>query len=732
MTATRDSGRNILRPRARMLHTLGDELISNDTVAVIELVKNAYDADATIVVVKFHSPLEKGQGAIEVIDNGHGMSLETIQTTWMEPATNFRVQNRHTSEFGRRVLGEKGIGRFASARLAESLTLISRQTDALDEIWTYFDWTQFDDEEKYLDQVEILWNLSEPTEICPGGTIDKAKKYEKHLLNSERYHGTILLLDKLKSTWSYQQLEELRLGLSRLVSPFHRYEQIDRNASFDIILDIPGFSNLSGVVEPPEILLKPPYVLRGTIDANGQYDVALELNGPEGRVTKSRQAQFKVESRESGGRLHTKITPRCGPFEIELRVWDRDMSSLKALGETYGSSVGEIRHELDQISGINIYRDGFRVLPYGEPQNDWLRLDLRRVQNPTLRLSNNQIVGFVLITSTNNPNLKDQSNREGIMDSPELRDLQNLIIQFMALLENERYQLRPRKDGKSVSGLFKDFDLISIRNYVVQNYPADKNLQELLGAKEAEIQDKINEAQTVIARYRRLASLGQLIDTVLHDGRTPLSKISIEAKIGLVSSNQLDLSLPAATDVKRAFELIVNESQLLADVFRKIEPFGGRKRGRPEMIRLETVIADACAILQTDITKSKVQISLPDSVTNVTVDSSEIQMVIMNLLENSLYWLNQVPPEQRAITVQVERTYPNEVVILFSDSGPGVDPDFAERIFDPYMSTKPNGIGLGLTIAGEIIREYYDGSLELLDEGPLSGATFRLTLHRRF
>src|SRR3972149_6305925 len=98
---SRTSGTQSLRPRARIMRTLGDELISDETVAVIELVKNAYDADATRVLVHFHGPLEIGKGKIEVIDNGHGMDLETIQTAWMEPAT--LVKKRRTrSESGRR------------------------------------------------------------------------------------------------------------------------------------------------------------------------------------------------------------------------------------------------------------------------------------------------------------------------------------------------------------------------------------------------------------------------------------------------------------------------------------------------------------------------------------------------------------------------------------------------------------------------------------------------------
>jgi anti-sigma regulatory factor (Ser/Thr protein kinase) len=169
--ATKNSGAQSLRPRARILRTLGDELISSETVALIELVKNAFDADATRVLVRFHAPLEIGAGKIEIIDNGHGMDLKTIQTAWLEPAT-LSKKRRTRSESGlRRVLGEKGIGRFAASRLADHLEVVTRRTKNDNEVRVFFDWSQFDDEKKYLDEVKVLWEETKPTEICPSGTI---------------------------------------------------------------------------------------------------------------------------------------------------------------------------------------------------------------------------------------------------------------------------------------------------------------------------------------------------------------------------------------------------------------------------------------------------------------------------------------------------------------------------------------------------------------------------------
>ncbi len=720
----RFSGTQALRPRARILRTFGDELISSETVAVIELVKNAYDADATRVLVCFHGSLEIGKGRIEVIDNGHGMSLETIQTAWMEPATMVRKRRPQSEQRERRVLGEKGIGRFAASRLADRLEVVTRRAVMDREVRVFFDWSQFDDEQKYLDQIKVPWEEIEPTEICPGGTIQALWGESERPEASELTHGTILRMERLRTTWGKNQLETLRTGLSRLISPFFDQDQVTRNDEFQIRLELPApFEYLSGIVEPPEALKSPHYTLKGYMDKTGHHHLTIKLRGRDG--------QEPITGRFAFPDGHT---PRCGPFHIELRVWDREAKDLAELVELYGSTLKDVRGDLNRAAGVNIYRDGFRVLPYGEPRNDWLRLDLRRVQNPTLRLSNNQVVGYVLISADDNRLLCDQSNREGLIEGPALDDLRELVEMVLAELETRRYAVRPRRKKPTTQpgGLFIDFDLAAVRDLVRRRHPDDAELLALVGEKEKDLERRVEEVQEVLARYRRLATLGQLIDTVLHDGRAPLSKISNEAHLGLRDIERARKDrVRLIRRLSQRFGTINTQSDVLATVFRKIEPFGGRKRGRPVQVRLEQVIADAFSVLDTEIAEVGVQVSPLDSDTQVTVDQAEIQEVIINLLQNSLYWLRRVPKDCRQIAVRVRRKHPDEVEILFSDSGTGVELEFRERIFEPYFSTKPDGVGLGLTIAGEIVSEYYAGDLELIDSGPLPGATFRITLRRR-
>ena len=733
-----------------MLRTLGEELISNEVVAVIELVKNAYDADATRVLIRFTEPLEPGKGRIEVIDNGSGMELQAVRSIWMEPATpSKRGAVRRTTRFKRRLLGEKGIGRFASSRLADELEVISRTKGNPAEVYGIFDWRQFDDESKYLDEILILWEERTPVEITPGGAIDLLWADADELpAPKARSNGMILRMTGLKQTWENQHFEDLRRSLARLVSPkLTKRKQDEKDPGFEVALSLPPeFSQYSSRVEPPPILKHPHYVVSGSVAPDGSFDIRYRILAEgidktvKGQLMRVKDAKGRFDLRDvKAADSDSDNTPsearpiECGPLEIELRVWDRD--ELGNVVQKTHSTIQDIRRDLDAVAGINIYRDGFRVLPYGEPQDDWLRLDLRRVQNPTLRLSNNQIYGVVHISADANPKLRDQSNREGLDENQAVWDLRDVMSEVLNRLEGLRYTARPRekkKSGRPVGGLFSGFDFNSLSEFVARRLPEDKKAKELLEQTERQFDSQLKEIQTVLGRYQRLATLGQLIDHVLHEGRQPIATINSEAALGLEDVKRAEALGPTFVSKTSArYTVIRKQGDVLSIAFRRMEPFGGRRRGRPTQLYLEEVIRDAFGIFAEDIARLNVKTSLPRSQTLVRVDSAEMQEVIINLVQNSLYWLEQVNESRREMAVAVERKGPEHVDILFSDSGPGIPEENRESIFEPYFSTKPDGIGLGLSIAGEIVSDYYEGSLQLLKSGPLKGANFLVSLRKR-
>ncbi len=348
-----------LRPRARIVRTFGEELISNDFVAIVELVKNSYDADARNVSIEFSGPLEIGQGSITIKDDGVGMSPEDVETYWMEPASISKFKLRK-SKSGRSYLGQKGIGRFSTAKLAEKLTLITRKEDYA-EVEAVFDWAQYYDPNKYLDEIEGSWEERDPSVI-------KTK-------------GTILEMSGLHSAWSENKVQELVIQLQRLVSP------VAPIRDFKITLSLPEeLSKFAGEIEPPKMLSDPDYTVRAKLDSNGKLEITYSTSNDKEEVIVHDPVI-----------LSSKGKPAFGPAEFEFRVWDRD--KLGDLALELNKSLKSVQQDLNALSGISVYRDDFRVSPYGNKGNDWLRLDLRRVQSPTLRVSNNQIVGRISITT---------------------------------------------------------------------------------------------------------------------------------------------------------------------------------------------------------------------------------------------------------------------------------------------------------------------------------------------
>ena len=348
-----------MRPRARLIGLIGEELISDEPVALVELVKNAYDADASCVEVRFNGTNPERPESIVVADDGLGMSLETVLTGWFEPGTILKRKSKR-SPGGRFYQGAKGIGRFAAARLAEALFLESKKEGENQGVSVMLDWGEFDDE-SYLDEITVDY------EVVPVIDMD---------------HGTRLILDGVRKIWQESDYEELFARLSRLISPF---EDV---TDFKINLTIPGYPQFSGEVQPPELILRPKYLLQGKLNTSGNFTGKLLVDGTEIR----KYSNHKIGDRDS--------VPRCGPLEVEIRAWDRDPQGLEPIVERHGLGIQEIRNTLNSYCGVNIYRDGFRVYPYGQRGNDWLTLDIRSRLNPVM-------------------NLREQSNHRSYQNLPE-------------------------------------------------------------------------------------------------------------------------------------------------------------------------------------------------------------------------------------------------------------------------------------------------------------------------
>jgi len=741
---TAPSGLGALRPRARLLRTLGNDLISSDKVALIELVKNCYDADANTVIIRFHGPLEEGIGRIEVWDDGHGMDVPTLQRSWLDIATDTK-RRKPKSDGGRRVLGEKGIGRLAAARLGGELMLVTRMAN-VSEVKLLIDWSQFDRDDAYLDEIEVAWEVGDPEIFSEDGAASEVFS-ESVSETWQRGHGTLLQIDRLTHGWTKEDFVELRTALTRLIRPRPvaktTPEALTPKAAeaespdFQIFIELLSVSDelqgFAGPVDTSTDLQTPHYRLSGCINKNGSATLHYVQQDPPIDVDLGTKLLWNNDKR----------APNAGPFDFEINVWDRDKEAIQRTLKAASpggpaptpKDLKGFRETLDVVAGVSIYRDGFRVLPFGESGDDWLGLDLRRVQSPTRRLSNNQIIGHIFIGADTNEGLKDQSNREGFLAGPSYSDLQSLVRAALNELETRRYTARhpdkPTTDKKG--GLFERFDLGEIRSALAASYPGDTRIMGLIDEKNRDIQEGVTEVQHVLSRYSRLATLGSLVDRVLHDGRTVVTRLKNISRFGSRDLAKASLAVEEKIAIAAdSMEQTAVQAQVLSSLFNQIEPFGGRKRGRPKEIPIVDLIQKAIAIMQVEADDRGVTLEASKTDVLTRLDEAEVLTVLVNLIQNAIYWAATQPKDApREVLVDARRNADDSLTFAVSDSGPGVPEDIRGHIFDPYFSSKPEGVGLGLSIVGNLVEDIYEGELILVDEGPLNGATFEATFRRR-
>jgi signal transduction histidine kinase len=700
------SGSAIMRARARIISLIGDELISDESVAVVELVKNAYDADATSVSVTFEG---NDPNTLTVSDNGVGMTLETVKTGWFEPGTVLKKRGEH-SPSGRLYLGAKGIGRFAAGRLGEALLMQTKKKNESEGVTVLLDWGRFDDE-SYLDEIKLDYEI---------GPISNLK------------HGTVLELSNLhaRKHWIEEDFRSLHNRLSRLISPFETKTGESEVANFEINLSIPGYPDLTGKVQPHELTNKPKYRLVGSLSPEGIFDGEIEFDGKKSKEINNRKLSAKDE------------TVSCGPFDVEIRAWDRDRPGLSPYMLQFDQSLAGIRRILDEYCGVSIYRDGFRVYPYGEKGTDWLSLDTRSRQTPTFRLANNQIIAAVRISRDDNPNLIDRTNREGLVHNSDYTALTTWFIRVLALLEDERYKVRPREETKpeEMSTLFEPFDISEVVAEADKQLGKAHPVSKMVRQKDTDIREGVKRLQAHYSRVLLAAGLGQLVDIVIHEIGAPLGRVSRDVEhlekrlMGTFSSNALDklMGNGAYKELIGTFTKIKAWLEQIGNLREKLIPKAAGKRGRTSSFAVKDEIDDNLELFAGLIAKQKIacKVRAPNQPIVAHMSRSDLWQIIANILDNSIYWLTRHHGDGKGGNIDIQlTTLKHGFRIRFSDDGPGVAEEDVERIFDQEFSRKPNGMGLGLFIARQLIEPY--GKLTYRDDCKLPGAGFEASFEER-
>ena len=707
-----ETGTHKIRPAGRLLLTIGRDLIQDPYAAVVELVKNAYDADSEDVDVEFSALPERKDYSITVADGGHGMSRSDVIDKWMVPSTSDKLRRR-ISPAGRVMQGRKGVGRYAASVLGKDLLLETVSVQG-EKTTVYIDWSDFEKSE-YLDQIEILVETSPTTD--PSGT-----------------RLTITGHDVPFSEWNQQQFDKLRFELRRLKSPVGL---VLSNDDFRMNLRVSGFPNVDNIAEtidPYPIFDLFDYKVSGTINTAGtgnlKYSIQKIRNVPDTSI-----------------QLNLGGPTECGDLFLDIRVYDRDSSSIdsliqRGLKDDSGSYVGNLqaRQLLNEYNGIGVYRNGFRIRPLGDPDFDWLKLNEQRVQNPSLRIGSNQAIGFVQIQSDDESGLIEKSARDGLRDNRAFDRLKEITKHVIGELESRRFQYRRQiglsrpaaKIERELGSLFSSDALrrdvrSTLSKYGVKQDTAQEILNIIL--RDEEEKNKVaDDLRQAVAVYQGQATLGKIINVILHEGRRPLNFFRNEIpnlrywhKSFLTSGN------PESLDrVISIGDGIGNNAEVFVTLFGRLDPLAAGKRSRKSSLNLKNTITGVFSVFSAEFKTHSVavQVNSPDDFM-ISGWSQDVYSIFTNLIDNSLYWMTEKNTTEKSIIVDVATDGYSLLHIDYRDTGPGIDPGLIanEVIFEPQFSTKPSGTGLGLPIAGEAASR---NGLELKAFESETGAWFRL------
>ena len=483
---------------------IGDQLIRDPGIAVFELVKNAYDADATRVTVTMAHADDGLSGCIIVEDDGTGMSFETVTGAWLEPGTDVRQRQREVDGYrtplhGRLPLGEKGVGRFAVDKLGSSVRLITR-VEGGREVVLEVDWDKLA-AEHYLEDANVTVTERGP-EFFNTGT------------------GTRIEISRLRQRWDRRSVRALSRAMTSICSPFEGPDNFEA-----ILIMDPDRGWLSGLLEVREIMELALFRARGVIaERTATFDYEFTPLPGMDRVH-GRSVHRESTLQRSAARGDVPVLDisefRIGDVRIELLIYDREPQVL-ALGVSDKTGLKEF---LDQNGGVRVYRDGIRVYDYGEIGNDWLNLDAARVNVPTRRISNNIVIGAVSLDLDQSQDLVEKTNREGFVENEAYEALRQAVQYTVQQVAVER-----------------NIDKDRIR----AAYSRSRERQPVL--------DSLDNLRNQLQRHQLLDDLGPGVDAVERDFIDMRDQLLTAAGAGLSLSVVIHEVDKAIADLNRALE----------------------------------------------------------------------------------------------------------------------------------------------------------------------------------
>ncbi len=774
---------------ARTVLELGSELISSDVIAFYELIKNGFDAGsrsgvdvrfdvclrkndfltlqtrigahaadlatlhdaieaklipsaspealslfrALISTADTHaalsSALEDAQrqcNSIIVSDTGLGMSADELSRNFLVIGTASRKHEVEAAlgrgESATPFLGEKGIGRLSAMRLGERLRVETAHGDEPRLNLLEIDWSAFADLDAMLDDIDVKPSLGGPKP-------------------SKDWQGTRIIITDLAEDWTERRVRDMaEYDFARLTDPF--VDQRDRpriaiywNAER---LTIPWMST--------ELLGQAHARISGTYVVNqGRPHLSCKLEAIDLGFPHPHEVE-KIEVPETDlqgaiigehSPIHDSALASIGPFTFELHWFNRRrLTGIDGIGDL--RAVKELQ---ERWSGVLLFRDRFRVFPYGDDEDDWLALDRRALRRTGYTLNKTQFIGRVVITRTGNPELVDQTNREGLRETPEqyvLINVMHYVVQNLlwGFLKGVERQYKSQK-----------IDLSEARIQVTQlENRATTALRRLQRLVPTEGREAVEELQQTLFEFSEFAERARArIAEVEQESRQMVEMAGVGLMVEVVahelaraSENALSAldrlhGRPVPEEIRAQVEILRSEMKSISKRVRVLDPLSISGRQRTELFSLSDLISDTVEAHDAQFKRHgiDIEVSLPERPLRVRAVKGMVIQILENLISNSIYWLALRSERERSFKPKIKiELHSGPPSILYEDNGAGISRDNRENVFKPFFSLKEKAKrrGLGLFIAREAA-QHHGGAL-FLDEAvdPDTGRLHRFVL----
>ena len=667
----------------RILSHLGEDLIKNESIALFELIKNSYDACATHCIVDFN--FENGKlKSLTVEDDGFGMNKKIIEDVWLVVGTDNKKRKLEPNECGRIPLGEKGIGRLSIHKIGNKIKLISKVRNSK-EVELRIDWNKLHSAKKITDfSIDLEENST-------------AKTFK----NST---GTKIIIEDLKADWDRRQLREVHRNITSLNSPLSDNKDTYRvlaNSNTNVFEGLPDFDDIKN-----NALYFGHCKMRGGEIVEFKYEFKPWNNLD--RVDSGRTVELSnlldedkiIKKWNSETRKFEDIDldeSKVGTIEFDIVIFDTDAQIFSYVN----TEKMALKTYLRENGGVRVYRDGVRVYNYGERDNDWLGIDLKRVHRVGGNVSNNIIIGAVKIKRDSSKGLSEKTNREGFIENEHYFDFVEAVNYALSLIVRER-----NIDKALLTALYKKHrsvepvlsDLNEVMTLVENRVDNKEGVKDEILNYLYRVNDQYKEVKEILIKS---ANAGLNLGIVIHE----LDKLIAELT-GSITRGEKEKSIRISLSLEK---IIRGYSAMLKKSDIKLQPLS----------EIVSIALDNYEFRFLDHSINVIH-NCKNSKVEAYLAKAEAISVITNLLDNSIFWLSYARKNNRYISVYITDEIKDYNSIIVSDNGPGFNLPLDVAV-EPFQTGKPHNIGsgLGLHVAKEMMSAMKGKLLLISDENEI-------------